>query len=136
MLAGLFHFFHFFHACSMIAPSTPNDAVAIAIMGSGGAGAITTGNLLLEAAGRIGWYGLMTRSVGPQIRGGEALALVRLAPAPVLGHGDRFDVLLALDWHNAERFADEVPLDADSVIIADAKAGEPPAAILASGARW
>ena len=112
-----------------------NDPIAVAVMGSGGAGAITTGNLLLEAAGLIGWYGLMTRSVGPQIRGGEALAMVRLASEPVLGHGDRFDVLLALDWHNADRFLDEVPLDGDSLLVADAEAGDPPAAILASGAR-
>ena len=119
----------------MSALSSSMDAIAIAIMGSGGAGAITAGSLLLEAAGRIGWYGLMTRSVGPQIRGGEALAMVRLAPVPVRGHGDRFDVLLALDWHNADRFVDEAPLDADSLIIADAGAGDPPAAMLASGAR-
>jgi len=104
----------------MSASVSPTDAVAIAIMGSGGAGAITAGGLLLEAAGRAGWHGLMTRSVGPQIRGGEALAMVRLATAPVGGHGDRFDILLALDWHNADRFVDETPLDAGSLIVADA----------------
>ncbi|MER2584154.1 MAG: 2-oxoacid:acceptor oxidoreductase subunit alpha [Candidatus Competibacter sp.] len=119
----------------MITPISPAGTIAIAIVGSGGAGAITAGSLLLEAAGQFGWYGLMTRSVGPQIRGGEALAMVRLSSTPVLGHGDRFDVLLALDWCNADRFVDEVPLDADSLIIADAQAGDPPAAILASGAR-
>ncbi len=114
---------------------SPMDSVAVAIVGSGGAGSITAGSLLLEAAGRIGWYGLMTRSVGPQIRGGEALAMVRLAGAPVGSHGDHFDVLLALDWHNADRFVDEVPLNANSLILAEAEAGEPPAVIMASGAR-
>ena len=67
----------------MSAPFSSMDAIAVAIVGSGGAGAITAGGLLLEAAGRAGWQGLMTRSVGPQIRGGEALAMVRLATAPV-----------------------------------------------------
>lgn len=110
------------------------QATAIAMMGSGGAGAITAGSMLLEAAGRAGWYGLMTRSVGPQIRGGEALAMVRLAPTPVVSHGDRFDVLVALDWQNAERFTDEVPLDGDSLVIADADDDEVPGAIIASGA--
>jgi len=114
---------------------SPTDAIAIAIVGSGGAGAITAGGLLLEAAGRAGWHGLMTRSVGPQIRGGEALAMVRLAPAPVSAHGDRFDILLALDWENAEQFVDEMPLDGDSLIIADSAAGDLPAALRASGAR-
>lgn len=118
----------------MSAPFSSTDPIAIAIMGSGGAGAITAGGLLLEAAGRAGWQGLMTRSVGPQIRGGEALAMVRLATAPISAHGDRFDLLLALDWENAERFVGEVPLDANSLIIADPVAGEPPAALRASGA--
>lgn len=119
----------------MSAAFSSMDAIAVAIVGSGGAGAITAGGLLLEAAGRAGWRGLMTRSVGPQIRGGEALAMVRLASAPVSAHGDRFDILLALDWENAERFVDEVPLDADSLIISDPAAGDPPTALRASGAR-
>jgi 2-oxoglutarate ferredoxin oxidoreductase subunit alpha len=116
-------------------PKFATDAsITLAIVGSGGAGAITTGSLLLEAAGRAGWYGLMSRSVGPQIRGGEALATVRLATTPVSGHGDRCEVLVALDWQNADRFLDEIPLNADSLIIADSQGGTIPAALAASGA--
>lgn len=118
----------------MNALSSQANATSIAIMGSGGAGAITTGSLLLEAAGRAGWYGLLTRSVGPQIRGGEALAMVRLASTPVTSHGDHFDVLVALDWRNASRFIAEVPLNAHSLVLADTQGGDPPSAILASGA--
>ncbi|MEI6558661.1 MAG: 2-oxoacid:acceptor oxidoreductase subunit alpha [Rhodospirillaceae bacterium] len=110
------------------------DTVSVAITGSGGAGAITAGGLLLEAAGKAGWYGLMTRTVGPQIRGGEAAALVRLARRPVSGHGDRFDLLIALDWRNVERFVAEIPLGPDSVVLADEDAGDVPAKIAASGA--
>ncbi len=117
---------------NVLPPQT--DATSIAIMGSGGAGAITTGSLLLEAAGRAGWYGLLTRSVGPQIRGGEALAMVRLASAPVTSQGDHFDILVALDWRNANRFIAEVPLNANSLILADTMGGDPPPALLASGA--
>ena len=47
-------------------------SLSIALLGSGGSGVMTAGGLLLEAAGQAGWYGLMTRSSGPQIRGGEA----------------------------------------------------------------
>jgi 2-oxoglutarate/2-oxoacid ferredoxin oxidoreductase subunit alpha len=61
------------------APNVARTSICLAILGSGGAGSLTTAGLLLEAAGRCGWYGLMTRSVGPQIRGGEAAAFVRLA---------------------------------------------------------
>ncbi len=111
------------------------QSVSVAITGSGGAGAITAGAMLLEAAGRSGWYGLMTRSVGPQIRGGEAAAMLRLARRPVESHADRFDLLVALDWRNVERFAAELPLGPDSLVVADAEAGPAPAAIAASGAR-
>ncbi|MBI4123734.1 MAG: 2-oxoacid:acceptor oxidoreductase family protein, partial [Betaproteobacteria bacterium] len=50
--------------------TTPSVSVALA--GSGGAGVMTAGNMLLEAAALAGYYGLMTRTSGPQIRGGEA----------------------------------------------------------------
>ncbi|MEI8394629.1 MAG: 2-oxoacid:acceptor oxidoreductase subunit alpha [Rhodospirillaceae bacterium] len=114
--------------------SSAADTVSVAITGSGGAGAITAGSLLLEAAGRAGWYGLMTRTVGPQIRGGEAAALVRLSRRPVPGHGDRFDLLIALDWRNVERFVAEIPLGPQSVVLADDDAGDVPEKIAAGGA--
>lgn len=111
------------------------EPVSVAITGSGGAGAMTAGQLLLEAAGSTGRFGLMTRSVGPQIRGGEAAAMLRLADGEVAAHGDRTDLLVALDWGNVERFAAEIPLDADSLVLADADAGPVPPIIAAAGAR-
>ncbi|MDH0425449.1 2-oxoacid:acceptor oxidoreductase subunit alpha [Stutzerimonas stutzeri] len=109
--------------------------VSIVLAGSGGAGVLTAGSLLLEAAAAVGWYGLMTRSLGPQIRGGEAAAMIRLGEAPVACHGDRFDVVVALDWHNIERFTSEIPMDAASVLVGDPAEGEAPARLLASGPR-
>lgn len=110
-------------------------SVSIALTGSGGAGVMTAGQTLLEAARRCGLYGLMTRSSGPQIRGGEAAAMLRLSSRQVECHEGRFDVLMALDFENVHRFAAELPLDAASLIVADTKAGEVPQAIAAYGAR-
>jgi len=107
------------------------QAIAIALVGSGGSGVMTAGSLLLEAAGRAGFYGMMSRSSGPQIRGGEAAALLRLSTEPVRCLGDRFDLLMGIDWLNADRFAAEVPLDTDSFIVGDAGV---PDAFCASGA--
>jgi 2-oxoglutarate ferredoxin oxidoreductase subunit alpha len=102
---------------------------SLAITGSGGAGAITAGELLLSLAGKNGCFGMMRRSFGPQIRGGEAAALVRVSHVPVECMNDGFDLLLALDWRNADRFADEIALRPDSLIIADPAAGSVPEAI-------
>ncbi len=111
------------------------DSISIALTGSGGAGVMTAGSILLNAAARGGWFGCMTRSSGPQIRGGEAAALMRLSSRPVESHDDRFDLLVAIDWRNVERFAAELALDADSVTIGDPHAGDMPGSIVSAGAR-
>jgi 2-oxoglutarate ferredoxin oxidoreductase subunit alpha len=97
---------------------------------------MTAGNMLLDAAAKAGWYGLMVRSSGPQIRGGEAAALVRFGTGAIDSLDDRFDALVVIDWQNVHRFVDEIPLDGASLIVADPDQGEPPAAYLARGARY
>ncbi len=104
-------------------------------MGSGGAGALTTGNFLLEAACAAGWYGLQTRTVGPQIRGGEAAALIRLASTPVECMPERFDLLIGIDWLNAQRFGNEIEAAPHSLVISDPRGGDLPPVVAASGAR-
>jgi len=111
-------------------------SVSIALAGSGGSGVMTAGTLLLDAAAKAGLYGLMVRTSGPQIRGGEAAALVRLGDAPIDGLGDHFDVLLAIDWQNVNRFADEIPLTATSIVIGDPDEGEVPESFRNAGARY
>ncbi|HUY84749.1 MAG TPA: 2-oxoacid:acceptor oxidoreductase subunit alpha [Steroidobacteraceae bacterium] len=102
------------------------DSVSVAMVGSGGAGVLTTGEMLLEAACAAGWNGLLTRSVGPQIRGGEAASLLRLARAPVECMADQFDLLVGIDWVNAGRFGDEIALGETSILVCDPAAGPPP----------
>ena len=114
---------------------TEASSVSVAFVGSGGAGALTAGRLLLEAACGAGWNGLLTRSVGPQIRGGEAAAMVRLAVKPVESHADQFDLLIGVDWLNANRFETELALGPHSVVISDPQGGQPPAIVATAGAR-
>ena len=109
------------------------SSLSIALFGKGGAGVITAGEMLLAAAARAGLYGMMIRTVGPQIRGGESAALIRLGPAPVNCMDDRFDVLLAIDWKHAERLLTDIELDADSIVVTDPEEADVPASITAFG---
>ncbi len=115
--------------------SAAGTSVSVALAGSGGSGVMTAGTMLLDAAGRAGLYGLMVRTSGPQIRGGEAAALLRFARQPVDALDDGFDLLLAMDWQNMHRFGDEITLHAGSLLVGDADEGEAPPVFLKSGAR-
>jgi 2-oxoglutarate ferredoxin oxidoreductase subunit alpha len=103
--------------------------LAIAITGSGGSGVVTTGSIFLDAIARAGGYGLLTRSAGPQIRGGESAVMMRLSDHPVTSMGDHFHLLVALDWGNFERFKDELVLTEQTWIFADPALGQLPTCI-------
>lgn len=90
---------------------------------------MTSGAMLIEAAGKAGWYGLLTRSVGPQIRGGEAAALVRLSASHAACMVKEFDILVAIDWKNADRFIGAMPVAPGGLVICDPAAGAPPRAV-------
>ncbi len=111
------------------------EHISVAITGSGGAGALTAGNFLLEAASLAGWHGLLTRTVGPQIRGGEAAALLRLANRPVECLGDRIDLLVGIDWLNVDRFGAEIEVGPQSLVVTDPASGALPEFVNRAGAR-
>ncbi|HEB96179.1 MAG TPA: 2-oxoacid:acceptor oxidoreductase subunit alpha [Sedimenticola thiotaurini] len=115
--------------------NAPHPTLSVAITGSGGSGVVTAGHMLLQAVAGAGYYGLMARSAGPQIRGGESAAMLRIAPRRVDCLDDSYQLLIALDWLNANRFAEEIPLTGDSVIVCDPAAGEIPPEIATYGAR-
>ena len=112
-----------------------SPSISIAIVGSGGAGALTTVNSLLEAASAAGWHGLFTRTMGPQIRGGEAAGLLRLAVHPVECLPDQFDLIIGIDWLNAHRFGGEIKAGPQTLVVSDPRGGEPPPMVAQSGAR-
>ena len=102
------------------------DTLSVAITGSGGSGVVTAGQMLLKAIAAAGLFGMMSRSSGPQIRGGESAAMLRVGADPVNNLDDHFDILLAFDWLNVNRFIDEIPLQPGSLIIRDPDAGDVP----------
>ena len=68
--------------------------LSIAITGAGGAGVISVGELLLQAWAREGGRGLLRKAFGPQIRGGESAALLKLTET------ERVAYALALDMES------------------------------------
>ena len=112
-----------------------SPSISIAVVGSGGAGALTTVDSLLETASTAGWHGLFTRTLGPQIRGGEAAGLLRLADHPVDCLPDQFDLLVGIDWLNAHRFGAEIKAGPETLVIGDPRGGELPPVVAQSGAR-
>ncbi|MEQ9463571.1 MAG: 2-oxoacid:acceptor oxidoreductase subunit alpha [Haliea sp.] len=100
--------------------------LTLAISGSGGAGAISTGELVLRLFAESGGYGMLKKTFSPQIRGGESAAIVRLGNAPVATIPARIDLLIALDWQNFARFADEVPVSARTLVLHTGSDDPPP----------
>ena len=100
--------------------------LTLAISGSGGAGAISTGELVLQLVAGSGGYGMLKKTFSPQIRGGESAAILRLGSAPVSTIPARIDLLVALDWQNFARFADEVPISADTLVLHAGTDAPPP----------
>ena len=93
--------------------------LSIAITGAGGAGVISCGELLLQAWARQGGRGLLRKAYGPQIRGGESAALLKLTERERYTASSSYDVVLALDWANFSRFEDEIRLGSHTWVICE-----------------
>ena len=107
------------------------DCVTLAIVGSGGAGVIVTGEMCLQAVAYGGGYGHLRKSFGPQIRGGESAAILTLSSDPLKNIGEECQCLFVLDWKNYDRFKDEITLVEKPLVIVDEMAGECPDSLAA-----
>ncbi len=113
----------------------PTKDLTIAMIGSGGDGVVTMGEMLAQAAARDGLFVIKTEAYGPQIRGGEASCVVRISAEKIYAQGDAVDVLAVFNWADFGRFKGEVVLKSDSVVLyEEADAGAPTAADLGLGA--
>jgi 2-oxoglutarate ferredoxin oxidoreductase subunit alpha len=99
------------------ATANTTDSVVVAIVGSGGDGVALLGDLLLRMAARLGLYGMMVQSYGPQIRGGESAVVLRLSRTEVQYEGDRTDILLCFRLADLRRFQGALRLHPESAVI-------------------
>ncbi|MEI6392929.1 MAG: 2-oxoacid:acceptor oxidoreductase subunit alpha [Verrucomicrobiota bacterium] len=99
-----------------------NDLI-IGIAGAGGDGVVSAGESLITAAALEGYHGIMTKSFGSQIRGGEASCRLRLATQPVLNPNGPLDVAVALNWEDFRRFGGELPVESRTIVIYESATG-------------
>jgi 2-oxoglutarate ferredoxin oxidoreductase subunit alpha len=102
----------------MVKPNGVDDFV-IGMAGSGGDGIVSAGEVLIGAAAREGYYAIMTKSFGSQVRGGESSCRVRLATRRIYSPGGALDVAIALNWVDFLKFGAELPVSHDTIVIYD-----------------
>ncbi len=105
-----------------------NDLI-IGMAGSGGDGIVSAGESLMGASAREGYYAILTKSFGSQIRGGESSCRLRVATTPVLNPGGALTAAVALNWEDFLRFGGELPVDSNTIVIYEQKTGVAPDAI-------
>ncbi|MEA2235347.1 MAG: 2-oxoglutarate/2-oxoacid ferredoxin oxidoreductase subunit alpha [Thermoanaerobaculia bacterium] len=90
--------------------------LTFAFVGAGGDGAVTAGDIMAGVCASEGLHVIKTEAYGPQIRGGESSATVRVSSEPVYAQADVVDVLVVFSWADFARFQNEVLLAPDAVI--------------------
>ena len=93
--------------------------IVITMIGSGGDGVISAGEILLSAAAKEGLFGMLLKSFGPQIRGGESSAKLRISNERLYTQGDFVDVLVVFNWADFGRFKTEYDMADGAYIISD-----------------
>ena len=102
------------------------EDLIIGIAGAGGDGVVSAGESLMTAAALEGYHGIMTKSFGSQIRGGEASCRLRLATQAVLNPNGPLDVAVVLNWEDFRRFGGELPVESSTVVIYESNTGVAP----------
>jgi len=111
------------------------DDLLIGIAGTGGDGVVSAGESLMGALAAEGYYGLMTKSFGSQIRGGEASCRIRVSTSPVRSAGGTLDVAVALDWDDFLKFGAELPVGGHTTVLYDSASGVQPDRLPLEGLR-
>jgi 2-oxoglutarate ferredoxin oxidoreductase subunit alpha len=113
---------------------TTNDLL-IGMAGAGGDGVMSAGDALITASAIGGYHGVMSKSFGPQIRGGESSFRLRVSTNDVFTVGGTLDVAVALNWDDFIRFGAELPVGPETIVIYDAQYPIGPEGVPLAGAR-
>ena len=103
--------------------------IVIGMAGSGGDGIVSAGESIIAAAARDGYHAMMTKSFGPQIRGGESSCRVRLSTERLFNPGGALTMAVALNWEDFLKFGAELKVDGGTVVVYESKTGVAPDAL-------
>ncbi|MCU0233350.1 MAG: 2-oxoacid:acceptor oxidoreductase subunit alpha [Thermoanaerobaculales bacterium] len=98
----------------------PTRDLTIAMVGSGGDGIITMGDMLAQAGAAVGLHVMKVEAYGPQIRGGESSCTVRISADPIFAQGDQVQVLVVFNWADFAQFRSEIVTALDAVVLYEA----------------
>ena len=93
--------------------------LTIGMAGAGGDGVVSAGESLITAAALEGYHAILTKSFGPQIRGGESSFRLRVSTRPLHTPGGVLDIAIALNWDDFLRFGAELPIAGHTILIYD-----------------
>jgi 2-oxoglutarate ferredoxin oxidoreductase subunit alpha len=103
--------------------------VTFGIVGSGGDGVITVGDILTSAFARDGLFAFNLKNYGPQIRGGESSCKVKTSCDKIFTIKDTVDLLVAFNWEDFKKFKSEYAFKAETIIYVDTKDATPDEAL-------
>jgi len=98
----------------------PTRDLTFAVVGSGGDGVITVGDMMAQAGASEGMHVMKVEAYGPQIRGGESSCTVRLSADPIFAQGDLVQVLVVFNWADFARFRGEILAGEGAVVLYEA----------------
>ncbi len=116
----------------------PREDLTLAMVGSGGDGVITMGDMIAQACAREGLNVMKVEAYGPQIRGGESSCTVRISSRPVVTQGDTVEVLVVFNWNDFARFKGEL-IPSPEVVVLYEESDKTPREVIdlgAENARW
>jgi 2-oxoglutarate ferredoxin oxidoreductase subunit alpha len=119
----------------------PASDLTFAMIGSGGDGVVTMGDMMAQAGASVGLHVMKVEAYGPQIRGGESSCTVRISADPIFAQGDLVQVLVVFNWADFGQFRSEIIASPDAVILYEESDSTPREAVEADlgtgeAARW
>jgi 2-oxoglutarate ferredoxin oxidoreductase subunit alpha len=110
-----------------------NNNLIIGMAGAGGDGVVSAGDSLITALAIDKYNAVLTKSFGPQIRGGESSFKLRVSTKPVRSIGEHLDLAIALNWDDFLKFGAELPITEKTIVVYDSNTGILPENIPVSG---